>query len=466
MAYTRPGSLMGEFMSRADYGAGSLFQRCEARFGCPPPEVVGVNPDTGKEIRQRPEHKCRGRWFGQLEAGTNADGDRRRITVSAKTQAAAKRKLRDKKAEVEQIGTAAASMRAVTVARYAEEWLEHIEGKVSPSAFTTDKAAMKWVVGTIGHVRLRDLTVKDVRAVARALKAKGRSSSSALRYHGSLVRMLKAATLDGHPVPPNVLLVENPTAAVSDRQALPSADYKAALQQLRAVERDGSPTWPDSARWAVAFLTGLRQREALGLTWDFVDLDAGTVTVAWQVKNLKYREKGNPAAGFVVPDGYEARHLVGAQHLVRPKSRKGWRVVPLVPWAAAALREWRAIAPANKHGLVWPGRTTKAGTWPRNPASDIDQWAAIQRAAGIAHPAGRPYGTHEIRHTTATLLLELRVPESIRMAIMGHATIEATQIYETVDQSLTREALERVAGLLELEAPAGGQASSSSGTQP
>jgi integrase len=421
-------------MSRRGWRTGSLFQRCESRYGCPP-LVDGV----------RPEHQCSARWFGVIEAGANPDGSRRRATVSGKSKTVVQRRLRDKLREVEQLGGTAATMKATTVAKYAAEWLEHIETTVSPSAYSTDKAAMKAVVATIGPTRLRDLTVKDVRAVAKSLRAKGRSSSTALRYHGALMRMLKAATLDGHPVPPNVLLAENPTAAVNDRAALKSDQYRAALVAI-AGRGDGS-------RWAVQFLCGLRQREALGLTWDYVDLDNATITVAWQVKGLKYRETGNPAAGFVVPDGYEARHLIGAQHLVRPKSRKGWRVVPLVPWAVNSLRAWREVAPDNTHNLVWPGRATREGTWPRNPASDIDEWEAIQAAIGIEHPSGRPFGTHEIRHTTATLLMELRVPESVRMAIMGHASIEATQIYETVDQALTRDALERVSDVLGLPAP-------------
>lgn len=447
MAYT----LAYTPMTRRDNGSGSLFQRCEARYGCPP-LVDGV----------RPGHDCKGRWFGMVDAGVNANGSRRRVTVSGKTKTVVQRRLRDKVLEIERLGATTATTKAMTVSQYAAEWLEAIETKVSPSALTTDKAGVKKINAAIGSTRLRDLTVADVRQVAKKIREGGGSSSTALRYHGTLIRLLKAATIDGHPVPPNVLLAENPTAAVNDREALRPAQYKAALKEL-GVRPGGAPKYDDASRWAVAFLTGLRQREALGLTWDFVDLDAGTLTVAWQVKNLKYREKGNPDAGFVIPDGYEARHLVGAQHLVRPKSRKGWRVIPLIPWAHAALAAWKDVAPANDHNLVWPGAYRRGAWWPRNPASDLAQWEAIQKAAGITHKTGRAYGTHEIRHTTATILLELRVPESIRMAIMGHASKEATQIYETVDRGMTLDALSGVGNMLGL--PAVGEIAESNGRQ-
>jgi integrase len=322
------------------------------------------------------------------------------------------------------------------VAKWSESWLENIQTKVRPSAYETDVAATRAIVAAIGSVKLSDLTPADVRAVAAYLRRNGKSSSTALRYHGSLMRMLKAASLDGDAIPPNVLLAEKPKKAVNDRDAVPPEQAIKALAHIA--------TLPDGSRWALAFLQGLRQAEALGLTWSQVDLDAGTLTVSWQAKSLRYVDRSDPTAGFEMPDGYEARRLVGSSHLVRPKSAAGWRVQPLIPWAVNSLRAWREVAPDNAGDLVWPGRTIKGETWPRNPASDRAQWEAIQKAVSIAHPSGRPWTGHEIRHGTATLLLALGVPESVRIAIMGHSTIASTRGYEHVDLTLAREALDKV----------------------
>jgi len=424
MAY-KMADMPGDDMTRRGYKTGSLYQRASD-----------------------------GRWFGSMEAGFTANGARRRITVSHAKKSVVVRRLRDKRLELERQGHANVR-RTVTVAKWSAEWLASIRPKVRPSSWETDRAAMRYVVKAIGHHKITDLTPAHVRAVATLIRTEGQTTSTALRYHGSLIRMLKAAALDGYNVPPNVLLAENPTKSVNDRQPLSLDQALAVLRYITRRARDGTPLLPDSSRWSLAFLQGIRQAEALGLTWDEVDLDAGTLTVCWQAKSLRYVEKGNPAAGFLVPDGYEARRLVGSTHLVRPKSKAGWRVMPLVPWAVTALRDWREIAPENPHGLVWCGRTTKAGTWPRNPASDIDQWEAIQQGAGVAHPSGRPFGTHEIRHTTATLLMELGVPESVRIAIMGHSSMASTRGYEHVDVSAARVALDQLGGLLELSPQAG-----------
>lgn len=417
--------------------------------------------DLAKDLMARREYRtgsiykraADGRWMGTLEAGYTASGARRRITVSGKTRAEVVRKLRDKRLEVEREGHHNVK-RTTSVAKWSKEWLETIESQVSPSAYDTDRAAVRTIVAAIGAVKLGDLTPADVRAVAKHLRRNGRSTSTALRYQGSLMRMLKAASLDGYAIPPNVLLAKMPAAAVSDRDAVKVDEsikvltYLAGLPATDELVRSGGVS-----RWALVFLQAHRSSETRGLTWPQVDLAAETLTISWQVKGLKYLEKGNPAAGFRVPDGYEARRLVGAQHLVRPKSVAGWRVQPLVPWAAYALRAWREVAPENPRDLVWPGRSNKAGTWPINAANHLDEWHAIQKAVGIAHPDGRPYHVHEIRHGTATLLLALRVPESVRIAIMGHSTVASTKTYEHVDLDQARTALEQVAERLGLQAP-------------
>lgn len=426
-------------LSRRNYKTGSLFQRCESRYGCPP-LVDGA----------RPKHKCAGRWLGVIEAGVTPDGLRRRVTVSGKTKSVVQRRLDAKNLEAKQSGRTN-TRRTVTVAKWAEEWRTMIETEIRPTSLTTDKAALKWIVGTIGAAKLADLSPADVRAVAAAIRRDGGSSSTALRYHGTLMRMLKAATQEGYTVPGNVLLSKAPKKSINDRDALTPEQCLSVVEFLTRRDDEGRLLTPRASRWVLALLQGIRQAEALGLTWQHgVDLNAPALAVAWQVKSLPYRVRRDPSSGFLLPDGFEARHLIGATHLVRPKSEAGQRVMPLVPWAAAALREWQQITEPNPHGLVWAGRADRSGTWPRNPASDREEWEAIQAAAGVAHSSGRPFHVHEIRHSAASLLLALGVPEAVRIAIMGHSTIASTRAYEHVDMAPMRSALEAMSSALGL----------------
>jgi len=379
-----------------------------------------------------------GLWIGTLEAGWTAKGTRRRITVSGKTEAIVKRKLRDKRREIEDQGVTSTSARA-TVKSAAEDWLKVIELRLAPNSYAASRTAVRrWIIPTIGHKRFDLLSPADVRAVATAQRTAGNGSSTQLRTHSVLMTFLKWAMAEGYPVHPRLLVVEKPIKAVNDRLDLSVPQAVAVLEQ--------AATLPHGSRWVAALLQGMRQAESLGLTWDMVDLGSETLTVWWQLQPLRYRVPRDRSSGFRIPDGYEARQLKGALHLVRPKSEKSRRVIPLVPWMLSALTAWRDLAPYSPHGLVWPNLD---GT-PRYYKTDDAEWYALQDAAGVRHPEGRRYTVHEARHTTAQLLLEAGVDPAVITAILGHSSIVTSRAYMHTKQSQAREALGRVAHALEL----------------
>lgn len=407
---------------RRDYGTGSIYQR-----------------------------QSDWRWIATLEGGWTGNTTRRRIVVSAKGceggckprchhRADINRKLRDKRLAIEKGGQSTASART-TVKAWSEQWLTITERTLRPKPWATNRSAIrKWIVPTIGHKRLDALTPTDIRAVTQAQRDAGRSTSTAHRTHVTLATMLRAAILEGHAVPAHVLEVPAPALAVNDRDAMTIAETLAVL--LRASEL------PHGSRWAMTLLVGTRQAEALGLTWDAIDLDTGRVIVEWQLQPLPYIDRKNKTLGFRVPDGYDVRHLTGAYHLVRPKTKKGFRVFDLPPAMVEALRDWQPSCPANPYGLVWP---TSDGQ-PRSDKADRQEWYDLQKAAGVAHPAGRYYYTHEARHATATNLKELGVDEHDITAIMGHSSIITSRAYMHGRSETRREALEGMAKLLQLSA--------------
>jgi integrase len=252
--------------------------------------------------------------------------------------------------------------------------------------------------------------------------------------------MLRAAIAEGHQIPRRVLDVPAPTVAVNDRTAMTIPQALAVLQVASHL--------PHGSRWAAAFFLGMRQAECLGLTWECVDLDSGLVRVEWQLQPLPYIDPKNKPLGFRVPDGYEVKHLVDAYHLVRPKTRKGFRVIPLVPALREALADWREFAPTNPYDLVWPAENGR----PANEKQDRDEWYALQGTACVGHEARRFYYLHEARHTTATQLLEAGVDETTIMQIVGHSSIITSRGYMHASTTGALEALGKVAGRLQGEA--------------
>ncbi|WP_377324675.1 tyrosine-type recombinase/integrase [Pimelobacter simplex] len=399
--------------ARREYGTGSLYQRSSD-----------------------------GMWIGSIRHGHNSSGARRRITVSDKTQAGARRKLREKLAEIERNGVPTVGARA-TVKSWAEEWLQQAERTMRPGSFATARSSINlWVIPAIGHKRFADLTPGDVRAVAQAQRTAGRSSSTELRTHSVLMTMLKAALLEGHPLHPRVLATQAPKKAVSDREAM-TVEQALAILPVAGELHHGS-------RFLAALLQGMRQAECLGLTWQSVDFEANTITVEWQLKSIPYKIARDRKSGFRIPDGYKVRHLQGQMHLVPLKSKAGFRVIPIVPVMREALLAWRErsadLIADNPHGLVWPNLDGS----PTYYKVDDAEWYGIQQVADVQHPSGRLFTIHEARHTTATLLLEAGVDPTVVVAIMGHSDILTTRGYQHVRTERAREALEKVADRLEL----------------
>lgn len=396
--------------SRQKYGAGGLSQR-----------------------------KGDGLWVGTIEAGWNANGTRRRITVSSKDYETAVRKLRDKQRALSLAADTGVSPRA-TIKSWAEQWLPMQERRLRPNAYNATASAVRlWIIPTIGHKRFDALTPADMRTPVNAQRAAGRSSSTQLRTHSTLMSLLKDAQIEGYPVTERLLKVKAPAAAVSDRSDM-------SVEEAGRMLATAAETIPHASRYVAAFLQGMRQAECLGLTWPEVDTGVGTLTISWQLQPLPYRVKYDRSSGFRIPDGYEARQLKGRLHLVRPKSKAGVRVVPLVPWMRNALAAWREIAPESPHGLVWPMENGD----PRTSKIDDADWYELQDAADVRHPSGRLYTIHEARHTTATILLELGVDPEVIIKILGQSTILSKRPYSHVRNPLVLDALEKVAGRLSL----------------
>lgn len=403
---------MSKQRKRRQYGTGSVYQRASD-----------------------------GRWIGKIQAGWTATGSRRTITVSAKTEAEAKIRLKDKQRDIAKDGLPAEGVRARTVKGWSEEWLPLHAREVRPKAYANTASAMRrWIIPTIGHKQLDHLTPADVRAVRTAVDKAGRKLSTAHAAHTALVTMLKAARQEGHRVPINVTEVKAPGRVESDREAIP---LDAAVTLLEVAAAD-----PAGARWVAALLEGMRQGERLGLTWDAINFDANEIDISWQLQPLPYVDPKDKTLGFRIPDDYEARHLVHAYHLVRPKTARGQRVVPMVPWLSATLLAWREAAPVNPWGLVWSAVDTRYGRerpTPIRSSADLAEWKALQDQAKVKHPSGRHYTMHEARNTTATLLFEAEVDAKTITMILGHSSIITSRGYQTVSRPALQDAMERVA---------------------
>ena len=105
------------------------------------------------------------------------------------------------------------------------------------------------------------------------------------------------------------------------------------------------------------------------------------------------------------------------------------------------VRERETAGPLWRHsGLVF---TTGRGT-PIHPRNDYRAFQQLVVRAGL-----RRVRLHDLRHTSASMLLSQGVAPRVVMEILGHSQISITMnTYTHVDPELNREATDRLERLL------------------
>jgi integrase len=195
-----------------------------------------------------------------------------------------------------------------------------------------------------------------------------------------------------------------------------AADVKAPRptpEEMHPLSEDEVHTFLETAKesgdrfealYVLAIAMGLRRGELLGLRWDDVDLERGTLRVG----RALVREGG--------------RHVLG-----ETKTKRGRRQINLTPRTVNALKDHRKKQLEEKmrlaglykdHGLIF---ASGVGT-PVNPENLVKRsFKPLLQKAGL--PEIR---FHDLRHTCATLLLGRGVHPKIVQELLGHATIAMT----------------------------------------
>jgi integrase len=356
-----------------------------------------------------------GRFHGYVSMGLKEGGKRDRRHVAAVKRADAVRMVRQLE-EQRDAGVVLTSGRGVSVEQWMNTWLDTIASrKVRPSTLAGYRTCLKRINPVLGHHRLDKLQPEHLEAFYTRLEADGLSSTTALLHHRVISRALKVAMQRGRVARNVATLVDAPTARREEVQPLTAAEARKLLEVATEL--------PNGARWSVALALGLRQGEALGLLWDAVDLDAGTLTV----RRALQRQAGE---GLV---------------LVEPKSRAGRRTIKLPDALRDALRVHRVRQTEQRlaAGTMWEDRGfvfCQPTGRPIDRRRDWQDWKTLLKAAGV-----RDARLHDARHTAATLLLQQGVPARVVMDILGHSQISLTLgTYSHVVPELAQEAAERM----------------------
>lgn len=198
----------------------------------------------------------------------------------------------------------------VTVGDYLDRWLvDSVKSTMRTSTYERHEEIVRLhIKPSLGRVGLKKLTPAHVRGLYREKLDLGFAPATVRKIHHTLHKALSQALSDGL-VPRNAAIVEAPRPIPHEIHPLSEEEARTFLEtaQLSSDRFE--------ALYVLAITTGLRRGELLGLRWDDVDLERGTLRVG----RALVREGG--------------RHTLG-----ETKTRRGRRHINLTPRTVNALK--------------------------------------------------------------------------------------------------------------------------------
>jgi integrase len=358
-----------------------------------------------------PRKNKEGKVIGYRASYFGPDGKRR--YVSGKTKEEARAKKRQALADADRglvfdAGT-------LTVEEYLSRWLaDSVRDTVRSTTFERyEQITRKHIVPEVGRVKIKALTPAHVRGLYRKKLEAGLSPRTVQYVHVTLHKALKQAVRDG-------LIPRNATEAVKPPQVR--------REEIRPLTPEQVKTLFEAAKgdrlealYILAVTTGLRQGELLGLKWDDVDMEAGTL----QVRRTLITAKGGPV-------------------ISPPKTKGSRRTVKLSQRALEALRSHlaRQLDEIDTVGSLWRENGLIFASEVGEP---LDRRAlTTHRFKPLLGRAGLPQiRFHDLRHTCATLLLSKNVNPKVVSEMLGHSTIAITldtysHVLPTMQESAAR----------------------------
>lgn len=341
-----------------------------------------------------PRKNKAGRVIGYRGSYFAPDGRRR--YVSAKTKTETRRALRQAMADADRGLVFDADN--LGLSEYLDRWLsDSVRDTVKVTTFERyEQITRLHLKPALGRLKLKAVTPAHVRSLYRE-KLEGGASPRTVRYiHTTLHKALKQAIADG-------LISRNVTEAVKPPQITKEEMHPLAPDEVKLLLETAAEDRLE-ALYILAIHTGLRQGELLGLKWDDVDMETGTL----QVRRTLSITEGGPV-------------------LSAPKTKGSSRSVQLTSKAVGALRSHlerqldeidRVGSLYSENGLIFASETGEC----------LDRRnITTHRFKPLLKKASLPeIRFHDLRHTCATLLLSKNVNPKIVSEMLGHASIAIT----------------------------------------
>lgn len=331
----------------------------------------------------------KGLWCSSVTVGWDEKGKQKRRILYAKTR----EELLSKKRELENsidLGTYTEPSK-MTVTEFLDSWFEIYRTSLRSSTHVRNQGILRnHVIPAIGSIYLNKLTPLKLQHLYNSKLNEGQSPRSVRNMHFILHKAFEQAVRWGY-------LNRNIADLVELR--------KPQKKEIKVLSKEQVDNFLEAAKgnwyyplYVLAFTTGLRQGELLGMKWNDIDLAQGTLAVQRTLKELN------------------GKLLIG-----EPKSKSSRRTISLPQLAIQTLREHRRVQLERGFiGAEWVFTDTKGGL--------VRVQNMLKRSfKPLVKKAGSPdIRFHDCRHSHSTLLLMQGVNPKLVQERLGHSSIQIT----------------------------------------
>ena len=367
--------------------SGKKYEYWEARY------TAGRDPGTGKQIQH---------------------------SITGKTQKEVAQKLKAATASID-MGTYIAPSK-MTVAEWLDIWSRDYLGGVKPFTVVSYKGVIRnHIKPALGSVKLEALNAHTIQGFYNSLgtdkdSKPGLSPKSVKNVHGVLHKALQQAVKVGYIRFNPADACELPRVERKELKPLDETESKAFLQVVKGHRFE--------ALFTVTLFTGMREGEALGLTWDCINFENGTLLINKQLQREKKKE--------------------GKYVLVPTKNGKARTITP-APWVMKLLRAHRGRQNEQriKAGELWEDSgLVFTGELGHHLAIHTVYSAFKTVAASIGRPDAR---FHDLRHSYAVAAIRSGDDIKTVQGNLGHATAAFTlDVYGHVTDQMKQESAARM----------------------
>ena len=376
----------------------------------------------GGTIRQRPDGRWEARYTLGIDPGT---GKQIQKSVYGKTQKEVAQNLRQITAEID-AKTYVAPCK-LSVAEWMAVWAQdYLVGIKASTAYLYKRTIELYIEPHLGHIRLDTLNAHTVQHFYNELAKPSKpdaaplSAKSIKNIHGVLHKALQQAVLLNY-------IRYNPTTAcvlpkIVKKEIRPLTDQQTA--QLLNLLKGSKYEIP----LTVDLFTGLREGELLGLIWDCVDFEKGTILVN---KQLRRSQRKGGTYYFSPPKNNKSRTITPAPYVMKL----------LQAQKVQQARQRLTAGPAwEDSGLVF---TNEFGRYISYRAI-FDSFKRIVKRIGLSDAR-----IHDLRHTYAVNCIRAGDDIKTVQSNLGHATAAFTlDVYGHFTDDMRSVSAQRMEGFI------------------